>query len=117
MRIRWQDWANVVLGLWLCISPVLLGHTLDRAATGNAYSLGAAVIVFNLISVRRIIDQGQEIVNLLFGAWMMFAPYTLNFSADQAATGNAVCSGIAIALMGLWLMWDAARADLDSRDP
>ena len=83
MSLRWQDLTNIILGFLLIISPQEMGYELNHAAAANAYSLGAGLIVFNLIAAFRLVDMGDEIVNILLGLWLTFSPYLLGFSADM----------------------------------
>ncbi|HEX7054981.1 MAG TPA: SPW repeat protein [Burkholderiales bacterium] len=41
----WQEWANVVLGAWLIVSPWVLGFAGLQAAMLNAVIVGALVVV------------------------------------------------------------------------
>ena len=40
---KWQDWANLVLGLWLVLSPWILGFSGTSSAPWNAVILGLLV--------------------------------------------------------------------------
>ncbi|BCP65887.1 SPW repeat protein [Thermus thermophilus] len=40
---KWQDWANLVLGLWLVLSPWILGFSGTSSATWNAVIVGLLV--------------------------------------------------------------------------
>ncbi|MER3406665.1 MAG: hypothetical protein C4289_17095, partial [Chloroflexota bacterium] len=42
-------WLNVILGLWLIISPWVLGYTTTTAAFYNALIVGVLVAVFALL--------------------------------------------------------------------
>ncbi|MGE5271081.1 MAG: SPW repeat protein [Thiohalocapsa sp.] len=42
----WEDWANVILGGWLLISPWVLGFSASNALMWNAVIFGAAVVGF-----------------------------------------------------------------------
>jgi NADPH-dependent 2,4-dienoyl-CoA reductase/sulfur reductase-like enzyme len=49
---RWQDWTNGILGLWMFVSPWVLGvFAVGNAAARTAWILGAAIIVFAGIAV------------------------------------------------------------------
>jgi hypothetical protein len=104
-QVRWQDWINALLGIWLVVSPWELGYTLDKAATGNACGVGVVLAAFNLISACRLLDEGQEIFNLLLGGWLVLSPYSLSFDADSKPTTNAIAAGtlvIGLAALGIW---------------
>ena len=44
----WEEWANVVFGLWLVISPWVLGFSHIQAAAVNAVVVGLVVAVLAL---------------------------------------------------------------------
>jgi len=108
-NVRWQDWLAIGLGVWLLLSPWQLGHTLNHAATANACGVGIVVIVYDLISGGRLVEQGQEILNILLGAWLFLSPYALNFRDEIGATRNAMAVGIAIVVLAIWQIFDATR--------
>lgn len=41
----WQEWAGIVLGAWLIVSPWALGFSALQAAMVNALIVGAVVVV------------------------------------------------------------------------
>jgi len=104
---RWQDWADILLGCWLAVSPWQMGYTLNGTATANACGLGAVLIIFNLISVYRLVDEGQEIFNILLGIWLICSPYVLGFALDKQPAGNAIVAGLVVAVLAVWQIYDA----------
>ncbi len=110
MNMRWQDWAHMLLGLWLIFSPWAMNYTINEVATANARGLGIGIIIFNLISVRRAIDQGQEIVNVLIGIWLIFSPYALNFQSETVIAANTIGVGVLIIILAIWEMFSSAKA-------
>ena len=108
--IRWQNWVNVVLGLWLMLSPSVMGYTLSATATANAHGLGAVLVIFNLLSVNRLQDQGQEILNILLGIWLILSPYALDFTAEKESAINVAVVGITVVLLAVWQIYNATKA-------
>jgi len=47
---NWAEWANVALGIWLVVSPWLLGFTHTRAMHFSI-AIGAAITYFALIEL------------------------------------------------------------------
>lgn len=44
--VQWQNWANVVLGLWLLVAPAVLGTiTTEGANPWNSWVVGVAIAV------------------------------------------------------------------------
>jgi hypothetical protein len=46
----WEEWANLVLGLWLIVSPYLLGFAHTRAMH-YAVGIGLAIAFFTLLEL------------------------------------------------------------------
>ena len=46
--MAWQEWANIALGVWLVISPWIVGFSGLMAAMWNAVILGAVIAVLAL---------------------------------------------------------------------
>jgi len=40
---KWEEWINVLLGIWLILSPWILHFTTDSKATTNAIIVGVIV--------------------------------------------------------------------------
>jgi hypothetical protein len=109
-RVRWQDWTIVALGCWLAASPWQMGFWLDKAATENACGLGAALVIFNLISACRLVDKGQEIFNILLGVWLILSPYALSFAEQSGGAAiDTLAVGVAIVALAFWQLRDATR--------
>jgi hypothetical protein len=49
----WEEWAKVVLGIWLIASPWLLGFSHQSEATDNIMIVGAVVVLLSLWSLAR----------------------------------------------------------------
>ena len=113
MPIRWQDWTDVLLGFWLVFSPWKLGYTLDTTATANAHGLGLVLIIFNILSATRLVDEWQEIVNILLGVWLILSPYTLNFANDTEPSINAMWVGSIIVALAVGQIYGATRNNTD----
>ena len=101
---RWQDWINLILGVWLFLSPWLLAYTgASMAASWNAWILGVALVVFSAIAVS-MPQMWEEVINLLIGIWMIISPWVLSFSGTRSAETNAVIVGIIAIVLSVWAM-------------
>jgi SPW repeat len=49
----WEEWINVALGLWLCVSPWALGLA-DAAATANFIVVGLLVVALAGYEMRQV---------------------------------------------------------------
>lgn len=106
---RWQDWANVAFGLWLIVSPFVLGYmdTETQAAT-HSYAIGVAVVVFALAALYRFY-RWEEGVNLALGLWLIAAPFVLGFSTVMPAVWNHIVMGILIGADALSVLLQKPR--------
>jgi len=44
---RWEEWINVLVGVWLLISPWVLGYSAVQMATWNHVAIGVLVIILS----------------------------------------------------------------------
>jgi hypothetical protein len=106
---RWQDWANLVLGSWMVISPWALGFAdPENPAALSAWLLGVAIVVFAgaAVSMPRAWEEG---INIFLGAALVASPWVLDFAGQMTARSNAVAVGVLVAALALWaLMNDPA---------
>jgi hypothetical protein len=110
---RWQDWANALLGAWLVVSPYQLGFAREGTAAGNAMGVGGALLFFNLISAARLVDKGQEIMNVVLGLWLLLSPFAFGFEATSAAGIDVLAVGALVVTLACWQMYDAMRPKKD----
>ena len=67
---KWEDWAGVVLGVWLLLSPWVLGYSDHFAATANAVVLGIILASEELMHLGRHED-AEEWVDVVAGLWLV----------------------------------------------
>jgi chaperone required for assembly of F1-ATPase len=102
---RWQDWVNVILGVWMVVSPWILGFAADQnVAAQTAWVLGVAIIVFAGIAVY-IHKAWEEAINIILGICLIASPWVLGFVDQMTATTNAVIVGFLVTAFGLWSMF------------
>lgn len=95
---RWQEWASFALGLWLAVSPWLVGYADNEAATANAAVLGLALALASHFEAT--FDHiSAEWLNLAAGLWLVAAPFALGFAAAGVATANAIAVGAFVAAL------------------
>ena len=90
----WAAIINILLGLWLMISPYLL--QLEKAASNNNYIVGPMVLTFAITALWEI-NRSARYFNIAAGAWLAASPFILNFQAADA-TWNSIVSGVLIAV-------------------
>ncbi len=122
----WQDWTNLVLAIWLFISPWVLqfasGAATVRtpaegaaaggavvAAAWNAWIFGVVVAAIAAAGLIRV-QAWEEWTNLLIGLWLVVAPWVLGFSGNAVATRNTLIVGVLIFALAAWEFYDIHKA-------
>jgi hypothetical protein len=89
--------VNIVLGIWVIISPFVLGVHTPKGIWNNVIT---GVLVVILAIVRLSMHQpGWSWPNLIFGIWLVISPFTLFLGA--AVMWNNVILGILVAAFAL----------------
>jgi hypothetical protein len=135
---RQQDWINVLLAIWLFISPWVLqfgfqvqtgapGSTSQSASIGaiynaawNAWVLGV-IVFFVALSASSRRDRwqssGQEWISLVLGIWIFVAPWVLGFAGvgDQTAAWDHWITGALIFLVSSWNLSTISSVPMQQR--
>ena len=108
---RWQDWGNLVVAVWLFISPWVLkfanaappsgGAAPDNNASWNAWILGVIIAAVAIAAIVRLAPW-QEWVNLILGVWLFIAPWALGFVGRMNAAWDHWIVGVLVALLAIW---------------
>jgi SPW repeat-containing protein len=110
MKKHWQDWGNLVLGLWIFASPWALQHTMasgtESAAANNAtmwslYIVGIAVAALAVAAIFAF-RAWEEWTNIALGVWLLVSPWVLGFSSSAFLMWNAVIAGALIVVLAGW---------------
>lgn len=114
-RQRWQDWATLVLGLWIIASPFLL---LAPAAAGapaisgivhwNFYIVGLALAMIGIAALysRRPWEEWTDVV---LGVWLLISPWILAYTSETALKWDAVIVGLVVAVLAAWALTSDRR--------
>jgi general stress protein CsbA len=94
LGMRWQDWMNALLGLWLIAAPFLMAY--DDSYMGlagrNSWMAGAALIVVPMLGLVARMAWREWLV-LALGVWLVAAPFVLGFAEETVAMWNTVMTG------------------------
>lgn len=92
-----------MLGLWVFVSPRVLGYHDETAAAWNAYVTGAGIVVFALIAAR-MPKAWEEIINMVLGVWLVLSPFALGYSGMNEIALHSVLAGILATAFAIWAM-------------
>jgi hypothetical protein len=99
-----QDWIDVALGIWLCVSPWVLSFPDDiKLAAWIVIAVGAVVILVSTAAVA-FPDPIEEWSNIVLGVALMVSPWALGYSDHQVATASTFVSGLLITGFATWAL-------------
>jgi hypothetical protein len=101
-----SSWVNILLGLWVIISPFVFAIH-HSSAIWNDVVTGAIVGILALIRWR-MHQSGWSWLNLALGIWLGISPFV--FWLSSAAMWNNVIVGIIIAALALSSTYSKAPA-------
>jgi hypothetical protein len=100
---QWRDAANLVLGIWLALSPAALSYMEHTTPAANGSLVGIVIAVAAaaaLISFR----MWEEWVNVALGAWLVVSPFVLDYAAHSSPPWlwNQIAVGVLVGGLALW---------------
>lgn len=98
---RWQDQVILLLGLWLFVSPWVLGYVTGSDIALNANIAGlviAALAAFDLYKTYA----WAVVLNLLIGLWVAVSPWVAALADRGAMMTNNIIVGVAVIVLALW---------------
>lgn len=94
----WADVINLLLGIWLFLTPWLFGFTTEGTASLNAWIAGILIAALGLAALTTFAEW-EEWIELLAGIWVAISPWLLGFSGVTAAMGWHVIVGVVVAIL------------------
>lgn len=88
------EWANIVLGIWVAVSPFILGFQ-NVAARWSNLAVGVALVLVALAS--EWINRALESLVVPLGVWIFMSPFVLGFSREVFLANNVAMAFIVIA--------------------
>ena len=93
--LPWNLLVSAALGLWLMFAPAALGST--GTAAHSDHLVGALIVTAAVIALADV-GRAARFVNVLFGAWVIVAPWLLG-GATASATWNDMIAGALVILL------------------
>ncbi len=97
VTVPWTLLASTVLGVWLMFTRAIFGTAPPMA--DNDHLVGALVVTVAVIAMAEV-ARPLRFVNVLFGAWLIVAPWLLGGETTVASWASVI---VGIALIGLSL--------------
>jgi hypothetical protein len=97
VSIPWTLAVSMALGVWLMFAPALFGTSGTMADSDHV--VGALVLTIAAISTAEVV-RALRLVNLLFAAWLLIAPFATT-GTTAAARWNDIVAAIAVGALAL----------------
>jgi hypothetical protein len=97
VTVPWTLLVSAILGIWLMFAPAVFGTT-GRAADSD-HLVGALITTVAVIVMAEVVRAGRYI-NLLFGVWMIAAPWLLS-GASMGSRWNDIFVGLALIILSI----------------
>jgi SPW repeat-containing protein len=98
-HLRWKedlDELDVVLGLWLFVSPWMLGASVEFSKIAVVVILGLVVAAVGLWALGKPAMRAPEWTMLALGIVVFLMPWLLNFGSEAHVAWNAWIVGVAL---------------------
>ena len=96
---RWQDWAAVVVGVLVALSPIVF--TTSTAALWTLIVLGALIALTGLWSLSAPGSVASEYVHVVLGVLLFISPWVLGYSNLGGASWTSWIGGGLAVIVGL----------------
>ena len=100
---HWQDPLTGLLGVWLLVSPWVLGFAANTTPTANSALVGLALLA-TALGATFVPRAWEEWTEVALGAWLVVSPWVLSFQTVRNAMMSTVVTGIAVLVLALWVL-------------
>lgn len=103
-QARMASALNVLLGIWLIVSPWVFGYSAaGGAAIWNSVVAGALIVILgaNRVSSPHT-GSGLSWTNLLLGLWTIASPWIYVYDRQSSAVWDNVVLGVVVAALAVW---------------
>lgn len=97
VNIPWTLIVSSAVGIWLMFAPFVFASQ-DRAADSD-HLVGALVVTFAVIAMAEA-TRAARLINILFGAWIVLAPWLVSGSTTGAKL-NDILAGAALIILSI----------------
>jgi SPW repeat len=98
---RWQNSLIAIMGVWLIMSPLVLGFQDLQLPMRNSVFAGIAILIVAAPAID-FPETWEELLSVLLGMWLISSPLILGFQGLAVALYNSVIVGSAVVILALW---------------
>jgi SPW repeat len=101
LTTHWRDVVNLILALWLVISPWALAYTMETIPMWNAIIVGVIIAVAAMAALIAF-HKWEEWVNVALAVWLIVSPFALDYASHTMVLWNQLIVGALVGILALW---------------
>ena len=96
-RLTLMIWASLLIGIWLVLSPYILGFVSITAAFWNAVIFG---VIAGIIALWSVLKKRRDAswLNVVVGIYLVLVPFSYGFSGNTVTLWNFLITGGILAI-------------------
>jgi SPW repeat-containing protein len=103
------DVLNLILAVWLFLSPWIVGFAGLMPAAWTAWLSAIAIAIFAIAALSAFAEW-EEWINLILGVWVLISPWIVRVSAERNPTVVLFLTGLVVAIIAAVELWMQHRA-------
>lgn len=101
-RVYTAGIINILAGVWLIISPYVLGFSAFQAATTNSVILGIIIAAMAIVRMSIARSTWASWANVILGVWLLVSPFLLLYFDLLTPTWNSIVLGLIVVVFAGW---------------
>ena len=102
-QVQWASGLNVIAGIWLIISPWVLGFSGLNTPRDNAVILGIVVGILALIRAFGAFEaEWLSWINAILGIWLFISGWVLGYSTNLTPFWDTLILGVIVFVLAVW---------------
>lgn len=98
---RWQDWVNLILGIWLFVSPFFGIGVVSSIAAWNGYLFGVVIAGLSIWALIKP-QAWEEWINLGVGVWLLVSLVFPGYIVANSVMWNQIVVGLIVGADAIW---------------
>jgi len=101
--IRVSAVINILIGLWVFVTPWIYGAAWNNPTSWNAWLLGPLLVLLALGRwLSPLTSRKVGWLNMLLGFWLFLSPWALGYTFNSGRFVNNLCAGAVIFFVSLY---------------
>ncbi|OBH16145.1 SPW repeat domain-containing protein [Mycolicibacter sinensis] len=116
-KIRWMDWTNLALGLYLLCVPLFTANSGNGSTIWVAEVGGATILLLAIWALAAPSQSTAEWAQSIVGVCVLVSPFAFSYAELSGAAWNAYTVGAAVAALALTGLPAVKRNRSSARTP